>query len=129
MEHEMEVVRIGGLEQSVPDGHWGVASRFLEQGQHLIVQFCEMAPDGGAEPHVHDTQNQMFVVLRGALAVRGAADDVVVVHAGEALRIPAGTRHATVSADEGSTDYLVLTYPAQGQLGSAAARSAATIDP
>ena len=130
MEQEMELVRIDDLEPSVPDGHWGVVSRFVEQGQRLTVQFCHMAPDGGADPHVHNEQDQMFFVLRGALEVRGAADGVVVVRAGEALRIPAGACHATVSAHEGSTDYLVLTYPAaQGQRGSAAAHPGATIGP
>jgi quercetin dioxygenase-like cupin family protein len=113
MEQKMQLVALDALDPSVPDGHWGVASRFIEQGEQLTVQLCEMARDGGAEPHVHEAQDQMFIVLDGALTVRGdGAGEDLVVGAGEALRIPAGAAHATVSAAAGSTRYLVLTYPA-----------------
>jgi mannose-6-phosphate isomerase-like protein (cupin superfamily) len=113
MGQEMELVRLGELERDTPVGHWGVGSRFVEQaGERLTVQLCEMATEGGAEPHAHKAQDQMFVVLDGALTVRGDGDGVIVVRGGEALRIPAGAVHATANRGGVPTSYLVLTYPA-----------------
>jgi mannose-6-phosphate isomerase-like protein (cupin superfamily) len=110
MTQAMQLVRPDALEPDVPAGHWGMLSRFIERGEGLDVQVCEMAADGGAEPHVHDAQNQMFVVLEGTLTVRGGGDRID-VRAGEALRIPAGATHATVNGGSETTRYLVLTYP------------------
>jgi quercetin dioxygenase-like cupin family protein len=109
----MDLVRISELPTGVPDGHWGVAARLVEEAEgRLRVQLCEMAPDGGAEPHAHDGQDQMFVVLEGALEVRGDGGPPLVARAGEAVRIPAGEPHATVNGAGGPACYLVLTYPA-----------------
>ena len=109
----MELVRISALAPTTPDGHWGVDARLVEEaGGRLRVHSCLMAPLGGAERHVHQEHDQMFVVLEGALEVRGADDDTLVARAGEAVRIPAGAPHATANGSDGPTRYLVLTYPA-----------------
>lgn len=131
MSEEMRLVRLDALERDTPAGHWGVASRFIEQaGERLTVQFCEMTADGGAEPHAHAVQDQMFVVLGGALAVRGDGDVEIVVRAGEALRIPAGAVHATVNGGDGPASYLVLTYPAaQARPDPSDGHPASTIGP
>jgi quercetin dioxygenase-like cupin family protein len=69
--HRMQLVRLADLEREVPAGHWGVASQIVERaGDRLTVQVCEMAPDGGAEPHTHEAHDQMFLVLDGALRRR-----------------------------------------------------------
>lgn len=129
MDPKMELMSLDALETSVPDGHWGLASRFIEQGERLTVQLCEMAADGGAEPHAHEAQDQMFIVLDGALTVRGGEREELVVGAGEALRIPAGAVHATVNPGLGATRYLVLTYPAaQASPDPSLRHSADTID-
>jgi quercetin dioxygenase-like cupin family protein len=109
----MELVRISALAPSAPDGHWGVVSRLVEEAEgRLRVQLCEMEPGGGAESHAHDAHDQMFVVLEGALTVRDADERMLVARGGEAVRIPAGTPHATVNGSDGPSRYLVLTYPA-----------------
>jgi quercetin dioxygenase-like cupin family protein len=108
----MDLVRISELPSGVPDGHWGVASRLVEEAVgRLRVQMCEMAPDGGAESHAHAADDQMFVVLEGALEVRGEGGVTLVARAGEAVRIPAGDPHATVNGADGPARYVVLTYP------------------
>jgi mannose-6-phosphate isomerase-like protein (cupin superfamily) len=108
----LQLLRLEDLEQDEPAGHWGVASRFVERaGDRLTVQVCDMTPDGGAEPHVHDAQDQMFVVLEGALTVRGDSGEETVVGTDEALRIPAGAVHATLNGGQSTARYLVLTYP------------------
>ncbi len=113
MSHEMQLLRFDDLEPDAPEGHWGVASRFLERAaERLAVQVCEMTLDGGAEPHAHDAHDQMFVVLDGALVVRDGTDGEILVRRGEALRIPAAAVHATLNGGGGLATYLVLTYPA-----------------
>lgn len=113
MGEEMQLVRLADLERGTPSGHWGVVSRFVERaGERLTVQVCEMSADGGAEPHAHEAQDQMFLVVDGALVVRGDGDREIVVRDGEALRVPAGSIHATSNGAERPTSYLVLTYPA-----------------
>ena len=110
----MRLVKLSDLPTDVPEGHWRVASRVIEQVEgRLIVQHCEMAADGGAEPHAHDDQDQIFLVLEGALAVSDDRGGVQEVAGGEALMIPAGVPHGTQNAADRTTAYFVLTYPAQ----------------
>jgi mannose-6-phosphate isomerase-like protein (cupin superfamily) len=111
--HEMQLVRLADVEREVPAGHWGVASQLVERaGERLTVQVCEMATDGGAEPHTHEAHDQMFLVLDGALVVRDGGDRELEVRSGEAVQIPAGAVHATVNRGDGPANYVVLTYPA-----------------
>jgi mannose-6-phosphate isomerase-like protein (cupin superfamily) len=112
MSQEMQLVRLANLQREEPAGHWGVASQLVERaGERLTVQVCEMATEGGAEPHAHEAHDQMFLVLDGALVVRGGGGSELVVRRGEAVRIPAGAVHATVNGCDGPTSYVVLTYP------------------
>jgi quercetin dioxygenase-like cupin family protein len=109
----MDLVKMAALTPSSPDGHWGVESRLVEEAEgRLRVQACEMVAGGGAESHVHEDHDQMFVVLDGALVVRGADGHELVARGGEAVRIPAGSPHATVNDSDRTARYLVLTYPA-----------------
>ena len=110
---EIEVVRVAALEPSTPGGHWGVDSRFiLRDVDRLVLQHCEMAPVGGAEPHRHDDQDQIFYILGGRLRVTGADGSDLTVSAGDAVVIPAGAPHATVNDGDEPARYLVVTYPA-----------------
>jgi mannose-6-phosphate isomerase-like protein (cupin superfamily) len=109
----MERVSLDDLERTAPEAHWGVASRMIEHADGRVsLQLCDMAVGGGAESHVHAAQDQMFVVLEGALEVQGESEETFVVRGGEALRIPAGAPHSTRNAAELPAKYLVLTYPA-----------------
>ena len=95
-----------------PQGHWQVRSHWIVRTGAVRVQFCEMGAGGGAQAHVHDDEHQVFYVIEGALNVEDGDGGGVVVHAGEAVRIPAGVPHATRTAGEGSSRYLVVTSAA-----------------
>jgi quercetin dioxygenase-like cupin family protein len=79
----------------------------------LRVQLCEMAPEGGAEAHAHDDEDQILLVVEGRLVLRGGEDEELRVGSGEGAVIPAGTEHATEADAAGLTSYLVLTFPAE----------------
>ena len=109
---EMELVRIAELVRETPTDHWGVLSADLERGERLVVQHCEMEPGGGAVPHAHADQDQMFVVVPGRLNVRDQAGHETDVRAGEAMKIPAGAVHGTENRSDIVASYFVVTYPA-----------------
>lgn len=111
----MEIVRISTLQGGTPAGHRGVIARLVEESPgRLRVQSCEMEPRGGAEPHVHSDDDQMFLVLEGELVVCDERGEPIVMHEGEALRVPAGAAHATRNDADGPVRYIVLTYPTAG---------------
>ena len=104
------------LDATLPDGHWQVDSKELvRSGDRLRLQLCEMEAGGGAEPHLHHDQDQVFFVTDGALRVFDESGADSLVTAGRAVLIPAGASHGTESASERTTVYLVITYPNERQ--------------
>jgi mannose-6-phosphate isomerase-like protein (cupin superfamily) len=66
-------------------------------------QFIKVAKIQGDFPwHTHDDEDELFLVLRGALTIgRSEADGgPVIVRPGEFFVIPAGTHHNTSAVDE-----------------------------
>lgn len=108
----LQWLRLADLSRETPADHRGVAAGELERGEHLVVQHCEMAPDGGALPHAHEDHDQIFVVVAGTLRVRDGGGSVTSVRAGEAVKICAGSSHGTENGGERPASYFVLTYPA-----------------
>ena len=102
------------LDATLPDGHWQVDTKELVRaGDRMRLQLCEMQASGGAEPHVHHEQDQVFFVIDGALRVFDESGADSLVSAGQAILIPAGASHGTESASDGTTVYLVITYPTE----------------
>lgn len=64
---------------------------------------------GKTEPHYHDLQNQLVIVLEGELSVR-LDDQEAILLAGQYGAIPKGSVHALASGKEGSR-FLVLDMP------------------
>lgn len=109
---DLRLLRPSAVEGSVPSGHWDVVARELVQGPTgAHFQFCEMKMSGGAESHAHDTENQIFFVIEGAL-VLDSAGETLDVSAGEGVFIPAGVQHGTRNGVDRVTTYLVITYSA-----------------
>jgi mannose-6-phosphate isomerase-like protein (cupin superfamily) len=66
-------------------------------------QFLKVARVHGDFPwHVHDDEDELFLVLRGALTIGRAEVDggPVCVQAGEVFIVPRGMRHNTSAAEE-----------------------------
>lgn len=109
----MELVEPEELEPFEPEGHWDLDSRWLVHSTDQVrLQLCDMRATGGAEAHVHDSDEQVFYVISGELRVSDGAGTEVTVRAGQALRIPPGVPHGTTNTAGRDTRYLALTYPA-----------------
>ena len=66
-------------------------------------QYVKVARVHGEFPwHAHAAEDEMFLVLRGALRIGRAAEDGgdVLVHPGEFFVVPRGVRHNTSARDE-----------------------------
>lgn len=108
---DLRVVRPSAAEGAVPSGHWDVVARDLVAAHTgARLQYCEMRKGGGAEPHVHKDENQIFFVIEGALVLDDADGRSVGVSVGEGVFIPAGALHGTLNGAEDTTTYLVITY-------------------
>jgi mannose-6-phosphate isomerase-like protein (cupin superfamily) len=100
------------LEAYVPADHWKVWSRDLMQNtDRMKLQLCEMEPGGGADPHVHGDQDQIFFVVSGTLTVTDGDGNTVRLTGDQALFIAAGVSHATVNDGDQIARYLVITFP------------------
>ena len=66
-------------------------------------QFLKVARVQGEFPwHAHEAEDELFLVLRGALTIGRAAADggPVTLRAGEVFVVPKGVRHNTSAVDE-----------------------------
>lgn len=75
-------------------------------------QFLKVAKVQGEFPwHAHHSEDELFLVLRGALTIGRAAEDggPVTLRPGEAFAVPRGVRHNTSAAQE---TWIALFEPA-----------------
>jgi mannose-6-phosphate isomerase-like protein (cupin superfamily) len=66
-------------------------------------QYVKVARVQGEFPwHAHENEDELFLVLQGALTIGRAAEDggPVTLRPGEILVVPRGTRHNTSAAEE-----------------------------
>lgn len=104
------------VEVYVPADHWKVQTRdLIQRADRMKLQFCEMEPGGGAHPHVHGDQDQIFFVMDGTLTVKDGEGATVQLKGDQALFIGAGVSHATVNEGGETARYLVMTFPGTGQ--------------
>lgn len=66
-------------------------------------QYLKVARVQGEFPwHTHESEDELFLVLKGALTIGRAEADggPVILHPGEVFVVPRGTRHNTSAAEE-----------------------------
>lgn len=73
--------------------------------------YTVMLADGGAEPHVHETSDHIYYVLRGAFIYSNFKDEPVEVKAGEAILAPHGITHEVKGNGVDDCEYIVCTLP------------------
>lgn len=103
----MEIVRFTETSTFAPRGHEGVVNRGLVTREHGVEQvgvwFGSFDAGAHSDLHVHETADQVYVVLEGEFLVddgatehRLAPHDTAVIPAGEPHRIRAEARPGTV---------------------------------
>jgi quercetin dioxygenase-like cupin family protein len=82
------------------------------------VAVIEYTTRAGEEPpeHTHETEDELFYVLRGSLSFR-CGDDTFEVDDGGFVFLPRGIRHGYTIRGEGDVRLLVVTAPAQDDGG------------
>jgi mannose-6-phosphate isomerase-like protein (cupin superfamily) len=103
----MEIVRFEEAATFAPRGHDGVLNRALTSRQHGVEQvgvwFGSFEPGAHSDVHVHETSDQVYVVLEGEFLVgdgvtehRLGRHDTAVIPAGEPHRIRTAERPGSV---------------------------------
>jgi quercetin dioxygenase-like cupin family protein len=87
--------------------HWSPRILLEANGQYLKVARIQ----GEFPWHDHANEDELFLVLRGALTIGRSPEDggPVTLQAGEAFVVPRGTRHNTAAAEE---TWIALFEPA-----------------
>ncbi len=108
----MKLISIKDLPGVVPSGHYDLIGRKLidrELGsQAMRTYLIHMDAKGRTDPHSHADAEQLFVVLKGELSIRGEKGELRVKE-GQAAFVPAGNSHLVANGIEGETEYLAIT--------------------
>ncbi len=78
-------------------------------GEHVVP------PGYGVPPHVHDSDDELFVVLDGELIVAGPGGETR-AHAGACVQLPRGIPHSFRNDSEDPTRLLVIALPGRQAL-------------
>ncbi len=87
---------------AAPEVPWRPGYRYFslagkDQGVACVVNKAVVQPGAGAPLHVHAAEDEVLIVVEGALDVR-LGDERRVVEAGHTISIPAGMPHSFVAA-------------------------------
>ena len=107
----MKLIKIKELPKVTPANHYNMTSRWLVDesigAKSMRISQGHLEPGGMVKAHSHENMEQLFIVLKGALLMKGE-QEVVRIEEGDAVLIYPGESHAT-SADNEEVDYLVVT--------------------
>ncbi len=82
-----------------------------ETGGAFALLEAVVPPGGGPPPHVHDAEDETFVILAGELAVTTEAGTIA-APAGTVVHVPQGTRHSYATVGTTPARMLFLYAPA-----------------
>ncbi len=84
-----------------------------EVGPGRRLAFVEMVTARGEEPgdHVHETEDEIFYIIEGALGFRCGPESFELAEGGF-MFLPRGIQHGFTIRNEGNARVLVLTSPA-----------------
>ena len=109
---KMKLIKIKDLPGVVPSGHYDLIGRKLIDrdlgSQAMRTYLIHMDPSGRTDPHAHADAEQLFVVLKGELSIKGEAGELRIKE-GEAAFVPVGDSHLVANGIEGETEYLAIT--------------------
>lgn len=108
----MKVITLAEIPGVVPEDHYDLVSRRIldpSMGARILgASIGRMEPTGRTGPHVHETAEQLFIILKGAMLMRTDRGEVR-LQEGQAAFIYPGERHENYNVAEGITEYLCVT--------------------
>jgi len=110
----MKLVKIEELPGVLPAKHYDLLSRRIVDAsigsKAMLVSLVRMEPNGRADPHTHENAEQLFIVLKGEMAMKTAEGESRLKQ-GEAVFIYPGEAHQNYNVAKGETEYLIVTSP------------------
>ena len=108
----MKIVRIEKLPGSVPPKHHDLVSRRIVDAtlgaKAMRASLVRMDRSGRADFHIHERGEQLFIVLKGEMAMKTEQEEIHLKPM-EAAFVPPGERHQNFNVADGETDYIVVT--------------------
>ena len=108
----MKVIRVKELPKVVPPKHYDMFVRRAVDdsmgAKTMKVSFGHFEPNGVVEAHIHEKEEQVYIVLKGVMITKNEWGEEFRVNEGEALLIYPGEVHATSTGNE-ETDYICIT--------------------
>ena len=108
----MKLIKIEDLPGVLPANHYDLVSRRIADAsigaKAMGVSLVRMEPKGRADPHIHENAEQLFIVLKGEMAMKTAQGEVRLKQ-GEAAFIYPGEVHQNYNVVERETEFIVIT--------------------
>jgi len=110
----MKLIKIEELPGVLPANHYDLLIRRIADAsigaKAMGVSLVSMEPKGRADSHIHDNSEQLFIVLKGEMAMKTAEGESRLKQ-GEAVFIYPGEAHQNYNVAKGETEYLIVTSP------------------
>ena len=108
----MKVIKVKDLPKVTPAHHYNMFVRRAVDdsigAKTMKVSFGHFEPHGLVEAHTHEKEEQVYIVLKGAMITKNEQGQELRVNEGEALLIYPGEVHATSTGNK-ETDYICIT--------------------
>jgi quercetin dioxygenase-like cupin family protein len=107
----MKVIKVAELPPVTPPKHYNMhVKRAVDESigsKTMKVSFGHLERNGEVESHIHENEEQLFIVLKGAMKMK-SGDKEFKLKKDDAILFFPGEPHAN-SADGVETDYLCIT--------------------
>jgi mannose-6-phosphate isomerase-like protein (cupin superfamily) len=108
----MKIIRIEELPGILPAIHYDLVSRRIADAtigaKATGVSLVRLSRTGRADFHIHENAEQLFIVLKGEMAMKTEQEEVRLKPM-EAAFISPGERHRNFNVADGETEYIVIT--------------------
>ncbi len=116
-EHAEHIQHVDSMARYAPPDHQGTVNvRLVDKSfcGRFEMNHGTVAPGGEAEPHLHETEHQVFYVLDGECDVTLGDDDPVRCGPGTVVRIPPGLMHRVVAVGDRPMQGIIVYSPPLG---------------
>lgn len=116
-EHADLIQHIDTMPKYAPPDHQGTVNvRLVDKSfcGSFEMNLGTVQPGGEAEPHLHETEHQVFYVLEGACDVTLGDAPAVRCEAGTVVRIPPKLMHRVVAVGDTALKGIVIYSPPLG---------------
>ena len=116
-EHASHIQHIDDMARYAPPDHQGTVNvRLVDKDfcGRFEMNHGTVEPGGESEPHLHETEHQVFFVLEGECEVTLGDDDPVRCGPGTIVRIPPTLMHRVVAVGERAMKGIIIYSPPLG---------------